>query len=127
MEICNARIMTEQITNQQDGGALIFLTCDNVEVMRFARNGDCYVKGNLVENDKEIIKELKQWLVYDQKDRIQSFARKVVEEIGKMEVIKDSPSTAYYEGKIDGRNHAIREAIKIVNSLSGLSGEVSQL
>ena len=58
---------------------------------------------------------------------IQSFARKVVEEIGKMEVIKDSPSTAYYEGKIDGRNHAIREAIKIVNSLSGLSGEVSQL
>jgi len=32
------------------------------EVLRFASNGDIYVKGKLVENDKEVVEGFRQWL-----------------------------------------------------------------
>lgn len=36
---------------------------DNLEILKLEPNGDIYVKGNLIENDKQVTTALKQFLV----------------------------------------------------------------
>lgn len=43
-------------------GELIFYGQDNVEYLRFTPNGDIYVRGKLVENDKEVVQGLRDFL-----------------------------------------------------------------
>lgn len=42
------------ITFHVDDGAM--------EILRFASNGDIFVKGKLIENDKEVVDGFRQWL-----------------------------------------------------------------
>lgn len=46
----------------ENTGSIIFKIKD-FEIMRFDPNGDIFVKGSLVENDREIIEGLRQFLI----------------------------------------------------------------
>lgn len=35
---------------------------DNVEIMRLEPNGDIFVHGNMIENDKEVVKGMRHFL-----------------------------------------------------------------
>lgn len=43
-------------------GDTIFFGENNVEMLRLNANGDIYVKGRLVENDKEVVAGLREFL-----------------------------------------------------------------
>lgn len=40
---------------------LIFV-CGNKEMLRFEENGDIFVKGDLIENDKDVVEGLRDFL-----------------------------------------------------------------
>lgn len=58
------------------------------------------------------------------REELQGLARKIVEEIGKKAEVEGSDTEKmkhpYREGCTDGRNNAIRDAVKIVSSLAEL-------
>ncbi len=41
---------------------IIFYGADNLEIMKLKANGDIYVKGNLIENDSEVVDGLREFL-----------------------------------------------------------------
>lgn len=40
----------------------VYFYCGNKEMLRLEANGDIYVKGNLVENDKDVVEGLRDFL-----------------------------------------------------------------
>lgn len=43
-------------------GAMTFYVGGNIEILKFEHNGDIFVKGKLVENDKEVVTALREFL-----------------------------------------------------------------
>lgn len=48
--------------NTPKSGTILFRAADEVEIMRFETNGDCYVRGQLVDNNETVYKEFRAWL-----------------------------------------------------------------
>lgn len=41
---------------------ITFALCDGTEVLRFEPNGDIYVKEKLIENDKQVVDAIREFL-----------------------------------------------------------------
>ena len=41
---------------------IMYFHCGNKEMIRLEPNGDIYIKGNLVENDKDVVEGLRDFL-----------------------------------------------------------------
>ncbi|MGG0308233.1 hypothetical protein ABEY43_06095 [Priestia megaterium] len=54
---------------KDEGVNNIIFSCGNQEMIVLKENGDIYVKGNLVENDKEVIEGMKEFLNYHKTNR----------------------------------------------------------
>jgi hypothetical protein len=42
--------------------SIVFRVGNNQEILKLDPNGDIYVKGNLVDNDKEVVEALREYL-----------------------------------------------------------------
>lgn len=54
----NEQIIIKKLNTPQ---SIIFCIKEK-EVLKFVENGDIYIKGNLVDNDKEVVSMLKEFL-----------------------------------------------------------------
>lgn len=51
-----------QLKGNFESSNLLVISGDDGEILRFERNGDIYVKGRLVENDKEVVEGFREFL-----------------------------------------------------------------
>lgn len=47
---------------QPDSGSIVFSTAEYPNIIELKVNGDIYVKGNMIENDKELVDGLREVL-----------------------------------------------------------------
>lgn len=61
-----------------------------LEIMRLCSNGDIFVKGNLVENDKEVVDGLREFLEKAKgQSQLREIREKIKSSIGKFDTIRD--------------------------------------
>lgn len=49
-------------SNESENNTFIFLKKDSTEILKLCGNGDILVKGKLVENDKEVVDAMREFL-----------------------------------------------------------------
>ena len=50
--------------NHGKHGDIVFWVADDFAIMRFCPNGDIFVKGKLIENDKEVVDGFREFLTH---------------------------------------------------------------
>jgi NTP pyrophosphatase (non-canonical NTP hydrolase) len=58
-----AEVIEYPINNEPGPGEIKFMNGDSTEFMRFENNGDIYVKGNLVDNDVEVLRAFREYML----------------------------------------------------------------
>ncbi len=43
--------------------AISFKTSDGIEIIKVCENGDIFIKGKLIENDKEVVDAMREFLI----------------------------------------------------------------
>lgn len=51
-----------EISEGKISKSIFVINTENQELLRFELNGDIYIKGNLVENDKEVVDAFREFL-----------------------------------------------------------------
>ena len=49
--------------SELEPNTITFTTTDTVEIIKLCENGDIFVKGKLIENDKELVDAMREFLM----------------------------------------------------------------
>ena len=71
MEGCKIKTEVKNLEGEILEGDIVFNTSQKKEILKLASNGDIFVKGKLIENDKEVVDALREFIKISSQERIQ--------------------------------------------------------
>lgn len=71
MEGCKIKTEVKNLEGENLEGDIVFSIGQKKEILKLADNGDIFVKGKLIENDKEVVDALREFIKISSQERIQ--------------------------------------------------------